>query len=207
MAEENRLDILINNAGVMFAEGRTKDGFEIQIGVNHMGHFLLTNLLLDRLKASAPSRIINVSSVGHVFGKINRKDLNGNNAFDSYGQSKLANILFTRELSKRLHGTGVTANSVYPGVVDTELSRNNASIILTPFFLCIAKTPKGGAQTTLKLALDPGMDKISGNYYADCRVSNESAAARDDDTADWLWKISETLTSEGLMRSQSVIEG
>lgn len=177
----------------------TNDGFELQIGVNHMGHFLLTNLLLDTLEASAPSRIINVSSLGHVFGEINRQDLNsehGYNKFAAYFQSKLANVLFTRELSKRLHGTGVTANSLHPGVVNTELTRYQSimRIIYYPYMKLIAKTPKSGAQTTLKLALDPKMEKISGNYYADCKLANESPAARDDDAADWLWNTSEKWT-------------
>lgn len=179
--------------------GRTKDGFEMQIGVNHMGHFLLTNLLLDRLKESAPSRIINVSSVAHTFGRINRKDLNsekGYNKFRAYFQSKLANILFTRELSKRLHGTGVTVNSLHPGVVNTELVRyqNLMRIIYYPWLKFFAKTPKSGAQTTIMLALDPAMEKISGNYYADCKLANEIPEARDDNTADWLWTISEEWT-------------
>nr|CAI5845776.1 unnamed protein product [Callosobruchus analis] len=106
--KEKRLDILINNAGVMNTPHlKTKEGFEMQLGVNHMGHFLLTNLLLDVLKTSAPSRIINVSSTAHRRGKINKNDLNSDstyNAFDAYAQSKLANILFTKELAKKLEG-------------------------------------------------------------------------------------------------------
>lgn len=199
LEEESRLDILINNAGVMnLPRTETKDGFEMQIGTNHMGHFLLTILLLDRLKTSAPSRIINVSSAAHAFGRIKRDDFNGEksyNKYTAYFQSKLANVLFTRELSKRLHGTGVTANSLHPGVVNTELSRSQPLLkfVLFPIFL-FAKTPKAGAQTTIMLALDPAMERISGNYYADCKVANEVAAAKDDDTADWLWKTSELWT-------------
>lgn len=192
----------------MYARGQTEDGFEIQIGINHMGHFLLTNLLLDCLIASAPSRIITLSSIAHHFGVINRKNINGSSVYDSYSQSKLANILFTRELSKRLHGTGVTANSAHPGIVYTELARYIPiiRIIITPFLLIFAKTPKGGAQTTLKLALDPAMEKISGNYYGDCELFNEAPAARDDETADWLWRVSEEWTmKEGLEDPESVI--
>lgn len=201
--EESRLDILINNAGVMFTpHSFTDDGFEMQMGVNHLGHFLLTNLLLDTIKASAPSRIINVSSVLHSSGKINRNDFNMDKSYDryeAYFNSKLANILFTRELSKRLHGTGITANSVHPGVVSTELQRNHllSRILLTPFMI-FSKTPKSGAQTSVMLALDPDLEKISGNYYADCAVAYESASARNDDDADWLWTMSEELT--GLAR-------
>lgn len=105
----------------------TKDGLELQIGTNHFGHFLLTNLLLDMLKASAPSRIINVSSHAHKFGKINRDDIHlvkSYSRWGAYGQSKLANVLFTRELAKRLKGTNVTANSLHPGAVKTELARH-----------------------------------------------------------------------------------
>lgn len=179
----------------------------MQIGVNHMGHFLLTNLLLDRLKASTPSRIINLSSISHHSGVINRKDLNGNNTYNGYAQSKLANILFTRELSKRLHGTGVTANSVHPGFVKTEITRYSTvmRIIFWPFSILLGKTPKSGAQTTIKLALDPIMERISGNYYADCQLANESAAARDDDTADWLWTISEEWTSKRSEEPHTVV--
>ena len=119
--EQKKLDVLINNAGVMRCPRQlTNEGFEMQIGVNHLGHFLLTNLLLDTLKASAPSRIVNVSSIAHTRGSIDTADLNSEKDYDpkkAYEQSKLANILFTRELSKRLENTGVTVNSLHPGIV------------------------------------------------------------------------------------------
>lgn len=125
---ESKLHILICNAGIMACpRGMTKDGFEAQIGTNHMGHFLLTNLLLDLLKQSAPSRVVVVSSLFHWYGRIKKDDLNSEKSYNrwlAYGQSKLANILFTRELSKRLEGTGVTANSLHPGGVNTELARD-----------------------------------------------------------------------------------
>lgn len=126
---ETKLHILINNAGVMAISERqtTKDGLEMQIGTNHFGHFLLTNLLLDVIKDSAPARIINVSSNAHLFGKIHRNNLQMETSyasFKAYFQSKLANILFTRELAKRLKGTGVTVNSLHPGVVRTNLVNN-----------------------------------------------------------------------------------
>jgi retinol dehydrogenase 12 len=125
---EAQLHILINNAGVMACpKAMTKDGFEMQIGTNHMGHFLLTNLLLDLLKQTAPARIVNVSSLFHWYGRINRDDLNSEKSYwrwIAYGQSKIANILFTRELARRLEGTGVTANSLHPGAVRTELMRD-----------------------------------------------------------------------------------
>jgi NAD(P)-dependent dehydrogenase (short-subunit alcohol dehydrogenase family) len=125
---ENHLHILINNAGIMACpKAMTKDGFEAQIGTNHMGHFLLTNLLLDLLKQSSPSRIVVLSSLFHWYGRINKEDLNSEKSYWkwlAYGQSKLANILFTRELARRLEGTGVTVNSCHPGAVNTELTKS-----------------------------------------------------------------------------------
>jgi NAD(P)-dependent dehydrogenase (short-subunit alcohol dehydrogenase family) len=125
---ESELHILINNAGVMaIPKSFTEDGFEMQFGTNHLGHFLLTNLLLDLLKSSAPSRIVNISSLMHKFGQIKRDDVMNEQSYSrwlNYANSKLANILFTRELVKRLEGTGVTANSVHPGVVNTDLSKD-----------------------------------------------------------------------------------
>lgn len=126
---ENRLDILINNAGVAVAKKCvTKDGFEMNLGVNHMGHFLLTNLLLDTLKKSAPSRIIVASSIVYIFGRVNKTDLNYNNSMNcplfNYPHSKLANLLFTFHLSKMLKGTGVTVNSLHPGVIKTNIIKN-----------------------------------------------------------------------------------
>jgi len=129
LEEESRIDILINNAGVMYCPyTETEDGFETQFGVNHLGHFLLTNLLLDRIKKAPEGRIVNVSSLGHTLAKglnldtINSKDKY--NPYDAYHKSKLANVLFTKALAKRLEGTSVTTNSLHPGVVDTELGRH-----------------------------------------------------------------------------------
>lgn len=179
----------------------TKDGFEMQIGVNHMGHFLLTNLLLDMLKSSAPSRIVVLSSIAHHFGSINQDDLNSEksyNKFKAYSQSKLANVLFSRELSKRLMGTGVTVNSVHPGVVKTELGRylihNHVRRVINPFLQYFFKTPASGAQTTLAVTLDPQLEKVSGKYFRDCKIVSESSAARNDETAAWLWEASEKWT-------------
>uniref|UniRef100_T1GSZ3 Uncharacterized protein n=1 Tax=Megaselia scalaris TaxID=36166 RepID=T1GSZ3_MEGSC len=138
--EETKLDILINNAGVMATpKTLTKDGFEMQLGVNHLGHFLLTNLLLDTLKKSAPSRIVVVSSAIYIFGSINKADLNSEKAYSkvgAYSQSKLANILFTKELTKRLEGTNVTVNCCHPGVVKTELGRHMSLAISNRFYTC-----------------------------------------------------------------------
>lgn len=199
---ETQLHILINNAGVMAVNDRetTADNLEMQIGTNHFGHFLLTTLLLDMIKASAPARIITVSSVGHWPGKIHRNDLQMEKSYSkwsAYFQSKLANILFTRELAKRLEGTGVTANSLHPGAVRTELARHLTvmSVLLKPFFL-FYKTPKSGAQTSIMLAVDPDLANVTGRYFADCKIANESAAAKNDEDAAWLWGISEKITSQ-----------
>lgn len=201
--EEKRLDILINNAGVMaMPKALTKDGFEMQLGVNHLGHFLLTNLLLDLLKASAPSRIVVLSSLAHKFGQIDREDLNSEksyNKYKAYSQSKLANILFTQELARRLKGSCVTVNAVHPGVVKTELGR----YLIRPYFVEVMrpityfffKTPKSGAQTTLRVALDPSLETVSGQYFADCQIQEAAPAARkNNDDAEWLWKMSEKMT-------------
>ena len=152
----------------------TAEGIEMQIGVNHFGHFLLTHLLLDKLKSSAPSRIINVSSVAHMKGKMKFEDLNSEknyNPAEAYQQSKLANILFTRQLAKLLHGTRVTVNAVHPGIVDTNIVRHMdivnswSNIFVRPIFWPFIRTPLRGAQTTLYAALDPSLENVTGKYF------------------------------------------
>ncbi|XP_043949001.1 retinol dehydrogenase 12 [Drosophila biarmipes] len=202
-AEETRLDLLINNAGVMACPRTlTADGYEQQFGVNHLGHFLLTNLLLDRLRHSAPSRIVVVSSAAHLFGRINREDLmsekNYGKFFGAYSQSKLANVLFTRKLSALLKDSGVTVNCCHPGVVRTELNRHFAGPgwmkrVLQTGSLYFFKTPRAGAQTTLRLALDPQLERSTGGYYSDCMRWPLVPWARSTETADWLWRESERL--------------
>lgn len=196
---ENRLDILMNNAGV-FGVPRTltKDGFEMHIGVNHLGHFLLTNLLLDLLKASAPSRIVTVSSKLHNNGKIARDDLMMEKSYGGwagYANSKVANILHTVGLTKRLKGTGVTANSLHPGVVRTEIGRhttimhNLMAILLYPIY----KNVREGAQTQIMVALDPDLEKVSGKYFDNCKEATASKEARNEENAEWLWNKSMEL--------------
>ncbi|KAB0804588.1 hypothetical protein PPYR_01558 [Photinus pyralis] len=204
--EEKQLDILINNAGVMRTpkDSKTKDGFEMQLGVNHFGHFLLTNLLLDKLKIPAHSRIINLSSVAHERGTINKLDLNSDKEYDpgtAYSQSKLANILFTKELNNRLKGTNVTVNSVHPGIVDTELFRHMgfykswlATIFIKPFVWPFIKSSRQGAQTVIYTAVDPELNNVSGKYFKDYKETKVSNAADDDQTAKWLWAVSEKWT-------------
>ncbi|CAG5133263.1 unnamed protein product [Candidula unifasciata] len=185
-ASESHIDVLINNAGIMMCPKMlTEDGIEMQLGVNHMGHFLLTHLFLDKLKASAPSRIIIVTSMSHKQGKINFDDLNSAkdyNKLDAYCQSKLANLLHMRELARRLEGTGVTVNALHPGVVDTNLHQHLpiakstlSSIILFPIKFILMKTPLQGAQTIIRLAVDPELERITGKYFSDCEEKNTSA--------------------------------
>ena len=173
---EPRLDILVNNAGVLACPyQKTEDGFEMQFGVNHLGHFLLTILLLDLLKRSAPSRIINVSSLAHkfAFGGINFDDIHFERNYFNYGaynHSKLANLLFTSELSKRLEGTHVTANALHPGAVSTDLQRHSfiSNALVSPLRWYFFKTAEQGAQTTIYCAVSEEMEGVSGKYLAEC---------------------------------------
>ncbi|KAM6948420.1 retinol dehydrogenase 12-like [Aplochiton taeniatus] len=194
--EESRLHVLINNAGVMMCPySKTANGFEMQFGVNHLGHFLLTFLLLDLLRQSAPSRIITLSSMAHAWGRIQLEDPNSETAYHSrraYGQSKLANILFTRSLARRLEGRGVTVYAVHPGIVRTELKRhmNLALLISWKIVRPFTKTIAQGAQTSIYCAVEPSLDTQSGGYYSDCKPSSCSSAARDDVIAEKLWELS-----------------
>jgi len=202
--ERNRLDILINNAGVMKCKkDLTKEGIELQLGVNHMGHFLLTNLLLDVLKASKFSRILVVTDQDYVKGHIDKDDLNSERKYDkggAYYQSKLANILFVRELAKRLEGTSVTVNAVNPGKADTYIHRHLwyttglIGLIVEPILWHVWKTAPAGAQTTLYAALNKGLKKKSGLYFSECKTADLSGAAQDDETGKWLWQVSEKWT-------------
>lgn len=199
---EDRLDILINNAGVMRCPyWKTEDGFEMQFGVNHLGHFLLTNLLLGLLQRSQPSRVINVSSLAHTRGKIRFDDLQSEQDYhpgQAYAQSKLANVLFTRELSKKLDDTDVIVTSLHPGVVKTELGRHLslaysvlARIVFAPLVWLIFKTPWQGAQTTIHCAVSEDME--SGLYYSDCKPKEVAEQGRDDAVAKKLWEVSADL--------------
>jgi NAD(P)-dependent dehydrogenase (short-subunit alcohol dehydrogenase family) len=197
---ENRLDILINNAGMVSkTRSLTKDGFEWTMGVNHLGHFYLTHLLLDLLKKSAPSRVVVLSSMGHAWAKLKRDDLMSEKSFKSftvYCNTKLANNLFTKALAVKLNGTGVTVNCCHPGAVATDISRDMnkvlafiASIILKPFM----KTPLEGAQTQIRLAVDPELEGVTGKYFSDCKEKTPSKESLDDDLAKWLWDESMNL--------------
>ncbi|XP_018606592.1 retinol dehydrogenase 13-like [Scleropages formosus] len=214
--EEDRVDILINNAAVMRCpDWKTEDGFDMQFGVNHLGHFLLTNLLLDKLKSSAPSRIINLSSLAHAMGEIDLDDLNWERKkFDTkqaYCQSKLANVLFTRELARRLQGTSVTVNALHPGVVATDLGRHTgmhqsqfSSTILGPLFYLLVKTPKQGAQASVYLAVAEELGGVTGRYFDVLKEKEPAPRALDDKVAQRLWEASARLVGldqDGLVSS------
>ncbi|XP_045421200.1 retinol dehydrogenase 11 isoform X1 [Lemur catta] len=195
LAEEKHLHILINNAGVMMCPySKTADGFEMHMGVNHLGHFLLTHLLLQKLKESAPSRIVNLSSLAHHLGRIHFHNLQGEkfyNAGLAYCHSKLANILFTKELARRLKGSGVTAYSVHPGTVQSELVRHSSFMRwIWRLFSFFIKTPQQGAQTSLYCALTEGLEILSGKHFSDCHVALVSAQARNETIARRLWDVS-----------------
>ena len=203
LASLESIDVLINNAGLVLGERRvTEDGFEHVFAVNHLAPFLLTNLLLPKLTGSAPARVITVTSDAHSAAKLDLDDPNlehGWESWRSYANSKLANILFTRELARRLDGTGVTANCAHPGVVRTGFGREGKPLlrlgmtIARPFFL----SPERGADTIVYLASSPDVAGETGGYYVKRQRREPSAAARDDAAARKLWEISEKMTGLG----------
>ncbi|XP_060938682.1 retinol dehydrogenase 14-like [Limanda limanda] len=202
MKEEPRLDVLISNAGVYQCPyTRTEDGFEMQFGVNHLGHFLLTHLLLDLLKRSAPSRIVVVSSKLYKHGHINFEDLNSEHSYDkafAYSRSKLANLLFTCELAHRLEGSGVTVNALTPGIVRTNLGRHvHVPVLAQPMFNLLSrglfKSPEEGARTSVFLACSPDADAVQGKCFADCRPQVLLDKATDREVASKLWDMSEVM--------------
>ncbi|GFR02941.1 hypothetical protein TNCT_257571 [Trichonephila clavata] len=209
LENERYIHILINNAGLAGCKwSETEDGFEMQFGVNHLGHFLLTNLLLDRIKESAPARIVNVSSVAHIFGSIDFNDINlkqSYNPLSAYCRSKLANILFTRELAKRLEGTGVNTYCLHPGAVYTNLGQHLDSS-MTSFIgrlyesvsRMFFKSTYKGAQTTIYCSVEETLAFESGYYYCDCSVIRPSVKARDDSLAKQLWEVSEYLVAKAM---------
>eukprot|EP00794_Sanderia_malayensis_P020288 gene20287-22274_t len=201
MAVEERIDILINNAGIFGCPfSQTEDGFEMTFGVNHLGHFLLTNLLLDKLSESTPSRIIIVASKLYERAKIDFENLNGQKSYVkwyAYAQSKLANLLFAHQLNK-IAPEGVTVNSLHPGFVATNLARHMIDTRLKrwlyPIFSYLfMKPPKEGAQTVIYLATANEVANISGKYFGNCEMEELKEHATDDETAEKLWKTSEIL--------------
>jgi NAD(P)-dependent dehydrogenase (short-subunit alcohol dehydrogenase family) len=201
----DRIDVLVNNAGVVLTDRtETADGYEATLAINHLGPFLLTTLLTERLVASAPARVVNVASTAHRSARdgMGFDDLQsrvGYRGMQVYGRSKLANILFTVELAKRLGGTGVTANSLHPGVVATGYGRDGDTRGVVSFGLSVIKpfvlTPQKGARTSVYLASSADVEDVTGAYFVKCKSRQPSAAARDDAAAAQLWKLSEELVS------------
>lgn len=197
-----RIDVLVNNAGAVF-KSRTlsADGIEATFAVNHLAPFLLTNLLLDRLRQSAPARIVNVASRAHYRGTMPLDDLEfargGYAILRAYQRSKLANVLFTAELARRLAGTGVTANSLHPGVVATNIW-TGAPLFVRPFLALWAKvsmlTPAQGARTMIHLASSPEVEGMTGLYWDDCRPRTPGTLAQDAELAKRLWDLSAERT-------------
>jgi NAD(P)-dependent dehydrogenase (short-subunit alcohol dehydrogenase family) len=200
---EPRVDVLINNAGAIFGRrGETAEGFERTFATNHMSYFVLTELLRDRLLASAPAKVVNTSSHAHRGNRLNFDDLqmtNGYRGFRAYGRSKLCNILFTRELARRLKGSGVTANSLHPGFVNTRFGELGNPSFGSRVFQVLKKfalSPEKGAETLIYLASSDEAAGMSGAYYYKCRAIAASKEAQDDRAALRLWE--ETAKLAGL---------
>ena len=198
-----KLHVLVNNAGGMFTKYRlTRDSFEYTFALNHLNYFLLTNLLLDLLKASAPARIINVSSKAHVHARIDFNNLQGEKHYrglQAYGQSKLANLLFTYELARRLEGSNVTVNALHPGVVATGFARNNGIIYNAGTWIAgqlFMRKPDRGAQTSIYLASSPEVEGVSGKYFVDCREHKSAPQSHERAPGEKLWQVSEELIAE-----------
>jgi NAD(P)-dependent dehydrogenase (short-subunit alcohol dehydrogenase family) len=195
-----RIKVLINNAGVLLRSREVSvDGHEMQLAVNHLAYFLLTNLLLEALKAAAPSRIVNVSSGAHQGGRIDFDSIQSERRYDPirvYSMTKLANILFTHELARRLEGTGVTVNAVHPGVIATRLLSNYLDVPLTATSAArsFGGNPERGAETSIYLAASPEVEGISGGYFVNRQESRSSAASYDEAAARRLWDVSARLT-------------
>jgi NAD(P)-dependent dehydrogenase (short-subunit alcohol dehydrogenase family) len=200
LAAYPRLDVLVNNVGGFWAHRHsTADGLERTFALNHLASFLLTNLLLDRLKASAPARVVTVSSGAQSMGRIDFDDLQGARNYSgqrAYNQSKLANIMFTNELAHRLEGTGVTANSVHPGVVRTNFGAEDQAWFFTVISRVarpLLKTPAKGAQTSIYLASSPEVDGVSGRFFVNRMPKTPNKVAYDTKMTARLWDVSADL--------------
>jgi NAD(P)-dependent dehydrogenase (short-subunit alcohol dehydrogenase family) len=198
-----RIDVLVNNAGLILEHrAKTEEGFEATFGVNHLGHFLLTELLLPRIRESSPARIVVLASDAHYRAKsgLDWSDLMSDRryrALDVYSKSKLANVMFARELARRLEGTGVTVNAVHPGVVATEFAGKDDAKGLVGWFFRLAapllRTPEQGADTVVYVASSPDFAGRTGRYFANRRDKAPSRPARDDAACQRLWAVSESL--------------
>ena len=197
-----RLDVLVNNVGGFWATRRvTADGLEHTFAVNHLAGFLLTDLLLDRLKASAPARIVTVSSGAHTMGTMNFAELQGAHGYSgpqAYNQSKLANVMFTYELARRLDGSGVTATVLHPGVVRTGFAAEDPAAmwqVFLPLMRLFLKAPAKGAATSIYLASSPEVEGVTGTYFANSKPKTSSSASHDQAAATRLWRISVDLVT------------
>jgi retinol dehydrogenase-14 len=204
-----RLDVLVNNVGGYWNTRHvTADGLERTIALNHLAPFLLTNLLLDRLKQSAPARVVTVSSGAHATGRIDFDDLQGERSYSgarAYSQSKLANVLFTYELARRLQATSVTANALHPGVVRTSFGAEDPGRVqrlFLPFVRPFMKAPVQGAATSIHLASAPDLEQVTGRYFANGKPRRSSERSYDEAAAARLWQVSATLV--GLTASDSM---
>jgi retinol dehydrogenase 12 len=199
----SRLDVLINNAGAIFTRREeTVEGREKTLALNHLGYFLLTLELLDLLKASAPSRVVNVASDAHRGMRLDFGDLENRRNYSGlrvYGQSKLMNILFTNELARRLEGTGVTVNALHPGVVATGFGQNTPGIFRSLIKLAapFMRTPEKGAETLVYLATSPEVEGVTGEYFQNSKRAVATPAARSPESARKLWEASEKLLAPG----------
>jgi NAD(P)-dependent dehydrogenase (short-subunit alcohol dehydrogenase family) len=198
-AAEPRIDVLINNAGAVFTRRIvTSEGLEMTFALNHMAYFVLTQGLMARLTGSAPARIVNTASAAHQGARLDFDDLQSARSFSAmgaYGRSKLCNILFTRELARRLAGTRVTANCLHPGVVATRFGDSAGGLLglMMPLVRRLSISPERGAETIVYLAASPAVEGVSGLYFAKCAPATPSRAAQDDDAAARLWADSEQL--------------
>ncbi len=195
------LDVLVNNAGGIFMQRQESvDGYEMTFALNHLNYFYLTHLLLDLIKNSQSARIVNVASKAHYGASLDFEDLQltrGYSAFKAYGRSKLANILFTRALAKRLDGKAVTVNALHPGFVASNFGRTNNNRLyqlFMPLFMLAAIPPEEGAQTSIYLASSPDVEGQTGLYFDRKKSIRPSKQALDDETAEKLWEISAQLT-------------
>ena len=195
-----RLDVLVNNVGGFWAHRHsTADGLERTFALNHLAPFLLTNLLMDRLKASAPARVITVSSGAQSMGRIEFDDLQGARSYSgqrAYNQSKLANVMFTNELARRLHGTRVMANSLHPGVVRTNFGAEDQAWFFTVISRVVRpllKTPAQGAQTPIYLASTPDLEDVTGQFFTNGKPKRANRIAYDIDMTARLWRVSADL--------------
>jgi NAD(P)-dependent dehydrogenase (short-subunit alcohol dehydrogenase family) len=198
-AAEPRIDVLLNNAGAMFYDRQvTVDGLERTFATNHMSYFVLTRALRSQLAAAAPSRVVNTASDAHRRAKLDFDDLQcakKYRAFTAYGRSKLCNILFTRELARQFAGTGITANSLHPGVVNTRFAGGGHGVLYQAFRIIkhLALTPEKGAETVIYLASSPDIAGVTGEYFTRCARATPTKEAQDDDSARRLWRETEKL--------------